>query len=74
MIFSENGHIKIEGVWIDVIADVECLLQSFYQKMSDELGKEMADKTLVRIGRRAVMTDEELLEELKNSIMDLAVR
>ena len=74
MIFSENGHIKIEGVWIDVIADVESLLQSFYQKMSDELGKEMADKTLVKIGRRAVMTDEELLEELKNSIMDLAVR
>ena len=74
MIFSENGHIKIEGVWIDVIAVVECLLQSFYQKMSDELGKEMANKTLVKIGRRAVMTDEELLEELKNSIMDLAVR
>ena len=74
MIFSENGHVKIEGVWIDVIADVECLLQSLYQKMSDELGKEMADKTLVKIGRRAVMTDEELLEELKNSIMDLAVR
>ena len=74
MIFSENGQIKIEGVWIDVIADVECLLQSFYQKMSDELGQEMADKTLVKIGRRAVMTDEELLEELKNSIMDLAVR
>ena len=74
MIFSENGHVKIEGVWIDVIADVECLLQSFYQKMSDELGEEMANKTLVKIGRRAVMTDEELLEELKNSIMDLAVR
>ena len=74
MIFSENGHIKIEGVWIDVIADVECLLQSFYQKMSDELGQEMADKTLVKIGRRAVMTDEELLEELKKNIMDLAVR
>ena len=74
MIFSENGHIKIEGVWIDVIADVEYLLQSFYQKMSDELGEEIANKTLVKIGRRAVMTDEELLEELKNSIMDLTVR
>ena len=74
MIFSENGHVKIEGVWIDVIADVECLLQSLYQKMSDDLGKEMADKTLVKIGRRAVMTDEELIEELKNSIIDLAVR
>ena len=74
MIFSENGHVKIEGVWIDVISDVECLLQSFYQKMSDDLGKEMADKTLVKIGRRAVMTDEELIEELKNSIMGLAVR
>ena len=74
MIFSENGHIKIEGVWIDVIADVECLLQSFYQKMYDELGEEMANKTLVKIGRRAVMTDQQLLEEQKNSIMDLAVR
>ena len=74
MIFSENGHVKIEGVWGDVIVDVECLLRSLYQKMSDEFGKEKANKTLVRIGRRAVMTDEELLEELKNSIMDLAVR
>ena len=74
MIFSEDGHVKIEGSGIEVMADAVCILHSIYQIFSDKYGKEIANEKLVEIGRRAVMTDEELIEELKNSIMDLAVR
>ena len=65
MIFSESGLVKIEGSGIEVIADATCILHCVYQMLSDEYGKEMANETLVDIGRRAVMTDEELNEELE---------
>ena len=74
MIFSENGFVKIKGDSIEFIADVTCILRVVYQTLSDECGKEIANKKLVEIGRLAVMTDGEFNEELKNSIIDLAVR
>ena len=74
MIISEDGHVKIEGSGIEVMADATCILYSIYQIFSDKYGKEIANEKLVEIGRLAVMTDEELLEELKNSIMRLAER
>ena len=74
MIISEDGHVKIEGSGIEVMADATCILHSIYQIFSDKYGEEIANEKLVEIGRLAVMTDEELIEELKNSIMDLAVR
>ena len=74
MIFSEDGHVKIEGSGIEVMADATCILHSIYQIFSDKYGKEIANEKLVEIGRLAVMTDEELREALKKKIMDLAAR
>ena len=74
MIFSEKGHVKLIGDWIEVVVDATCILQSIYQTLSDEYDKEIANETLVEIGRLAVMTDEEANEELKTMIMDLAER
>ena len=74
MIFSENGHIKIEGNGIELIAEAVCILHSIYHTFSDMYGKEIANEKLVEIGRLAVMTDEEASEELKTMIMDLTVR
>lgn len=73
MICSENGNVTIKGSLIDVIADATCLLNGLYQTLSDKYGKEMANKTLVNIGRRAVMDDEEANEDLKNTIFDLVM-
>ena len=73
MICSENGNVTIKGSLIDVIADATCLLHGLYQTLSDKYGKEMANKTLVDIGRRAVMNDEEATEDLKNTICDLVM-
>ena len=74
MIISEDGHVKIEGSGIEVMADAMCILHSIYQTFSDKYGKEIANEKLVEIGRLAVMTDEELREALKKKIMDLAER
>lgn len=73
MICSENGNVTIKGSLIDVIADATCLLHGLYQTLSDKYGKEMANKTLVNIGRRAVVDDEEANEDLKNTIFDLVM-
>ena len=74
MIFSEKGHVKIVGTGTEVMVDATCLLHSIYQTFSDKFGKEIANEKLVEIGRLAVMTDEEVEEELKTMIMDLAER
>ena len=74
MIFSENGHIKIEGNGIELMAEVVCILHSFYHTFSDKYGKEIANEKLVEIGRLAVMSEDDMIEELKNRIMDLAER
>ena len=74
MIFSENGHIEIVGTGAEVMVDAVCILHSIYHTFSDKYGKEIANEKLVEIGRLAVMTDEEVSEELKTMIMDLTVR
>ena len=74
MIFSENGHIKIEGNGIEIIAEAVCILHSIYHTFSDMYGKEIANKKLVEIGRLAVMSEDDMIEEMKKKIIDLAVR
>ena len=74
MIFSENGHIKIEGNGIELMAEVVCILHSIYHTFSDMYGKEIANKKLVEIGRLTVMSEDDMIEEMKKKIIDLAVR
>ena len=68
MIFSENGHVRLKGDSIEFIADAACILHVLYQTLSDEYGKEIANERMVEIGRLAVMTDEEVREELKKGL------
>ena len=74
MIFSENGHVKFEGNGIKLMAETVCILHSLYQTLSDKYGKEIANEKLVEIGRLAVMSEEEMIEEMKKKISDLAER
>ena len=74
MIFSENGHVKFEGNCIKLMAEAVCILRSIYQMSSDKYGKEIANEKLVEIGRLAVMSEEEMIEEMKKKISDLAER
>ena len=74
MIFSENGHVKLEGNGIKLMAEAVCILHSIYQTLSDKYGKEIANEKLVEIGRLAVMSEEEMIEEMKKKISDLAER
>ena len=74
MIFSENGHVKLEGNGIKLMAEAVCILHSIHQIFSDKYGKEIANEKLVEIGRLAVMSEEEMIEEMKKKISDLAER
>ena len=74
MIFSENGHIKIEGNGIELMAEAVCILHSIYHTFSDKYGKEIANEKLVEIGRLAVMSEDDMIEEMKKKIIDLAAR
>ena len=74
MIFTENGHVEIKGNGIKLMAEAVCILHSIYHTFSDKYGKEIANKKLVEIGRLAVMSEEEMREEMTKKIMDLAER
>ena len=74
MIFAENGHVKIEGNGIELMAEVVCILHSIYHTFSDKYGKEIANEKFVELGRLAVMSEEEMIEEMKKKISDLAER
>ena len=74
MIFSENGHIKIEGNGIELMTELVCILHSFYHTLSDKYGKEIANEKLVEIGRLAVMSEDDMIEEMKKKIIDLEAR
>lgn len=74
MIFTENGRVKIDGTCSGILMDATCILHIVYQTLSDAYGKEMVNKMLVDVCRLAVMTDEELDEELEKMIMDLEMR
>lgn len=74
MIFSENGHVKLEGNGIKLMAETVCILHSIYHTFSDKYGKEIANEKFVEIGRLAVMSEEEMREEMEKKIMDLAER
>lgn len=79
MIFTENGRVKIDGTCSEILMDATCILHIVYQTLSDAYGsdaygKEMVNKMLVDVCRLAVMTDEELDEELEKMIMDLEMR
>lgn len=68
MIFSENGHVTIKGNDIKIMAEAVCILHSIYHTFSDKYGKEIANEKLVEIGRLAVMSEEEIREEMKKSL------
>ena len=74
MIFTENGRVRIDGTCSGILMDATCILHIVYQTLSDAYGKEIANEKLVEICRLAVMTDEELDEELEKKIMDLEMR
>ena len=66
MIFSENGHVTIEGIDIEVMADAVCILHGLYQTFSDKYCKEIANEKLVEIGRLAVMSEDDIEKDIAN--------
>ena len=78
MIKAEHGNVRIEGNPVDVLADFTCIIKSLRECLTEEMGRELADKTITHCGELAYMTDEErkadverIKRESKNSPMDI---
>ena len=66
MIFTEDGHVTIKGIDIEVMADAVCILHGLYQTFSDQYCKEIANEKLVEIGRLAVMSEDDIEKDIAN--------
>lgn len=73
MIKVENGTVKIEskeGI-AGVLTDTTVMLKSVYEVLSNEVGKEEAEKLLDDALRRAKATTEELKQEAADCLMEM---
>ena len=69
--FEEHTSVHMSGELEAICCEVEALLCSFYDACTKHMGKEMADLILVRIGRNAVMSDEERDAEHKRLMEEI---
>lgn len=67
MILSADGFVRIEGSGLEVLAETACILHAVYEKLIEKMGKEWADEQMVKLGRIAVMSSD----ELENAVMEM---
>lgn len=60
MIRVDGPKVEFEGTAGIVIAEATTLLHDLYRVMVEEFGQEAADKDFAKMGRLAVMSEEEL--------------
>lgn len=68
MVISMNGTVRLEGDKTEVMAEVTLILKSFYDNVKRREGEQKAMEQLAEMGRLAVMTDEEISDEVKKML------
>ena len=68
MVISMNGTVRLEGDKTEVMAEVTLILKSFYDNVKRREGEQSAMEQLAEMGRLAVMTDEEISDEVKKML------
>lgn len=66
MIKIDSHSTTITGELTTLLNEMTIVLNRFYTEMKHSLGEEEANELLVEIGRRAVMSDEELQSEMSS--------
>lgn len=66
MIRKDENVTVISGEITKVLTEMTDLLNVLYENLKENLGKEEADKMFVTLGKLAVMSEEEIANELEN--------
>lgn len=64
MVKCDCGMVEFRGPMIVIMGEVTCLLNALYQKMVENMGVEEANNEFARMGRIAVMSDDEVDEQM----------
>lgn len=66
MIRKDENVTMISGEITKVLTEMTDLLRVLYKNLNENLGKEEADEMFVKLGKLAVMSEEEITNELEN--------
>lgn len=71
MIIMMNGEGKIEGSHAEVMSEATLILRNIYDTCKEKLGEDVAREELVRIGRLAVASKEEIVKEAMDKFEEM---
>jgi len=72
MIIAMDGTTRIEGDKNDVIAECTSILHAIYEVLVEKEGVDAANEQFVEIGRLAVMSEEDLENEINRTLSELS--
>lgn len=70
MIKIDGNTTQVSGELHEILGDTTHLLRILYKQLVQIEGKEKANEYFADMGRMAVMTDEEMLQEMKDVIKE----
>ena len=71
MIIMMNGEGKIEGSHAEVMSEATLILRELYNACKEKFGEDFAREELVKIGRLAVASDEEIMKEAMDKLEEM---
>ena len=71
MIIMMKGEGKIEGSHAEVMREAVLILRSIYDTWKEEFGEDVAREELVKIGRLAVASKEEIVKEAMDKLEEM---
>ena len=71
MVFVNDGMVALKGTKDEIIAETTVLLHEVFNTIKSKDGEQEALEQLVEIGRLAVMTEEQIVEEVMTKIQDV---
>lgn len=71
MISSEHGNVKFNGKVAELMMDAELILRNFREILEEEEGSDEAKKDIERIYKNSLLSMEERVKNLDNSLPKL---
>ena len=71
MIIMMKGEGKIEGFHAEVVSEAVLILRSIYNTCKEKFGEDVAREELVKIGRLAVASEEEIVKEAMDNLEEM---
>ena len=71
MIKVEEGKVEVRGIVLDIMSEYSLLTNKLYKAIKDETDEENAKWMLEKSFKLAFMDEDEVLNELKDSVSEL---